>query len=245
MVWLLDKLLGSDLDLKGPDLEKAPWLELDFSGTKIRYRDPMHTAMFPVDVFAEDMDIYDGNSYEKQESGHLAMRFYIKGWAFIGRGRKGGVDLSGRIIYLPNKPEYGYSCFEKQDFEDNIFEFCHRGWGWQNDSRKVGDLGNKLFLYPISSSDVAYEEINDTRWCRFFAQVKGKPPEVHYVCPLTSHHILVLNFTPLGYLGTDFYSPETNLEEACFRYIDDFMSNFHIELSEQAKAQQAAAKNPV
>ncbi len=245
MVWILDKVLGSDLDLKGPNLDNAPWLELDFSGTTLRYRDPMHTAMFPVNVFAKDMNIFDVNHYEEQESGHQAMRFYIKGWAFTGRGRRGGVDLSARVIYFSNKLGHDHSCFEKDSFEDEVFEFCHRGWGWQNESREVGDLGKKLFIYPVESTDLNYLKINGINWCHFSPQAKGKPPEVHYAYPLTAHHILVLKFTLLGYGATDFYSLETNLEQATLAFVDEFMANFYIELSPESKAQRAAAKNPV
>ena len=245
MIGLLDKLLGSDQDLRGPDLDRAPWLDLDFSGTKLRYRDPMHTAMFPVNVFAEDRDLYDVTQYERQKEGDLARRFYVKGWEFVGRKSRGGVDLSGRVFYFDNKLDANYSCFEKSIFEHEIFEFCHIVWGWQNESTQVGDLGKKLFLYPIDSSGLDYQDINKTRWCRFTAQVKGKPPEIHYACPLTSHHMLMMDFTLMGYGGTDFYSPETNLEQATLKYVEDFMANFYIELSDEAKAQKAAAKNPI
>lgn len=245
MIGLLDKLLGSDQDLRGPDLDRAPWLDLDFSGTKLRYRDPMHTAMFPVNVFAEDRDLYDVTQYERQKEGDLARRFYVKGWEFVGRKSRGGVDLSGRVFYFDNKLDANYSCFEKSIFEHEIFEFCHIVWGWQNESTELGDLGKKLFLYPIDSTELDYQDINKTRWCRFTAQVKGKPPEIHYACPLTSHHMLMMDFTLTGYGGTDFYSPETNLEQATLKYVENFMANFYIELSDEAKAQQAAAKNPL
>lgn len=244
MVWLLDKLLGSDKDLKGPDLDKAPWLELDFSGIKLRYRDPMHTAMFPINVFARDKNIYDVSQYERQKEGDLAKRFYVKGWEFYGRHARGGVDVSGRIFYFDDKVDAVYSCFEKSDFERDIFEFCHIVWGRQNKSERLGDLGTKLFIYPVDSEGLDYKDINQVRWCRFKVQSDGDPPEIHYACPLTSHHMLMLDFTLQGYDGTDFYSPETNLEEATLRFVEDFMANFYIELSGEAKAQQAAAKNP-
>lgn len=245
MGWLLKKLLGSDQNMKGPDLSNAPWLELDFSGNRLRYRDPMHTAMFPVSVFAENKDIYDVHQYERQKEGDLAELFYIKGWEFSGRANSGEVRTSGRIFYFDNKLGGSYNCFEKPIFEHEIFEFCHIVWGWQNESTELGDLGKKLFLYPIDSTGLDYQDINKTRWCRFTAQVKGKPPEIHYACPLTSHHMLMMDFTLTGYGGTDFYSPETNLEQATLKYVENFMANFYIELSDEAKAQQAAAKNPL
>ena len=236
MGWLLKKLLGSDQNRKGPDLSNAP---------RLRYRDPMHTAMFPVSVFAENKDIYDVHQYERQKEGDLAELFYIKGWEFSGRANSGGVRTSGRIFYFDNKLGGSYNCFEKPIFEHEIFEFCHIVWGWQNESTELGDLGKKLFLYPIDSTGLDYQDINKTRWCRFTAQVKGKPPEIHYACPLTSHHMLMMDFTLTGYGGTDFYSPETNLEQATLKYVENFMANFYIELSDEAKAQQAAAKNPI
>jgi len=242
---LLDKLLGSDKDLKGPNLARAPWLALDFSGTKLRYRDPMHTAMFPVNTFAEDRDIYNPDGYERQKRGHLARQFYIKGWDFKGRACRGGVRLSGRLFYYENELGKNFNCFEKADFEQQIFEFCHAVWGWLNETEKVGDLGTKRYIYPIDSRDLDYLDINGTRWCYFASQAKGSPPEIEYACPLSSHHILLLYFTLQGYSGTDFYSPETNLEQVTFQYVKDFMANFYIELSDEAKAQQAVAKQPL
>ena len=115
--------------MKGPDLSNAPWLELDFSGNRLRYRDPMHTAMFPVSVFAENKDIYDVHQYERQKEGDLAELFYIKGWEFSGRANSGEVRTSGRIFYFDNKLGGSYNCFEKPIFEHEIFEFCHIVWG--------------------------------------------------------------------------------------------------------------------
>lgn len=245
MVWLLDKLLGSDQNMQGPDLDTAPWLELDFSGTKLRYRDPMHTAMFPVSVFAENRDLYNVSQYTRHKEGDLTEQFYIKGWGFNGRSSRGGVRLSGIIFYFDSKLDIDYSCFEKPDLEHEIFSFCHSVWGGQNESNEVGDLGINLFTYPIDSRGLDYVDVNHVRWCRFTSQVKGGPPYIFYVCPLTSHHMLMLDFTLQGYGGTDFYSPETNLEQATLKYVENFMANFYIELSDEAKAQQAAAKNPI
>src|SRR5690606_27551658 len=164
---------------------------------------------------------------------------------FTGRARRGGVDLSSRLFYFENMQRQDFNCYEKPDFEREMFEFCHRTWGWQNEAKEVGDLGIKLFDYPIDSHGLSYIEINGTRWCQFKAQAKGDPPELYYACPLTSHHILLLSFTLLGYSGTDFYSPETNLEQVAFQFVNDFMANVYIELSDEAKAQQAAARRPL
>jgi hypothetical protein len=245
MVWIVDKLLGSDLELKGPELSKAPWLQLDLSGTKLRYRDPRHTAMFPAKAFAYDMDLYDAESYERDTDGDLVKLFYLKGWAFIGRNRPGGVDLAGRILLRDKNIPADFNYFDRRHFDSAVLFFCHSVWGRQNNSERLGDLGTGFFKYPIGSSELLFLNINNVKWCYFTAQARGKPPRMLYATPITAHHILVLDFKPMAYLDWDFYSPDSNLEDATHQFVKEFMDNFYVELSDEAKAQRATAKDPI
>jgi hypothetical protein len=95
---LLSKLFGTagnDLQLTRPDFTRFGNIELDFSGTKLRFKDVEHTAMFPINDWPEDLDVYNPDVLKLQEDGYYAERFYVRGWDFFGKNneaRGGGED---------------------------------------------------------------------------------------------------------------------------------------------------------
>ena len=244
---ILDRFFGNDQQLTRPDFNRFKHIELDFSGTKIKFKDAAHTAMFPINDWPHDMDIYKPTSYEPSDNRRYAKRFYLRGWEFTGKSRRahGGCRLSSQVYYHPDQTKDNAGYFKKEILEQQIYRYCHNMWGDQNKGSSLGNLGEAYYTYPIKSSDVSYQNINGTNWCRFSAERKGKPPEILYATPISKHHIIVNAFTLSAFGGTDFYSPETNLEQTCYDVVNDFMSEYFIELSPRAKAERAAVSDPV
>jgi hypothetical protein len=251
VIGLLSKLFGTagnDLQLTRPDFTRFGHIELDFSGTKLRFKDAAHTAMYPINDWPEDMDIYSPNDLELQEKGHYAQRFYVRGWDFLGKKNraKGGCSIDSTILYFPDKYPEAVSCFTRNIFEQEILEYCHRAWGGMNPGSSLGSLGPEGdYVYPVDASSLSYTTINGMQWCRFTAQRKADPPAILYACPISKHHIIINEFTLEAYGSLDFFSPETNLEQTCYDVVDDYMSEFYIELSPRAKAEKAEATDPV
>lgn len=240
---MLDKLFGSDLDLKHPDFERSPAVEIDFSGTKISFKDPKHTAMFPINDVPRDMDIYDQGNFEEQDDGSFADRFYVKGWNLFGRHNKahGAVRLNGLIKYYPALISSD-NCFDKKSFQREIIQFAHRSWGWQNEGATLGSLGSGERKYPVSADELKFLNFTNVVWCHFSSKVKEKPPTIVYATPVSSAHIIFLEFIIDTYKGLRFYdAKKSNIKQASYQVIEDFMNNFHIELSDTPKKEQEAA----
>lgn len=245
---LLDRFFGNDLKLTRPDFNRFEHIELDFSGTKLRFKDAAHSAMYPIDVWPEDIDIYNPDSLNSESDGSYGKRFYVRGWDFLGEKNKarGGCSIDSLLFYFPEKYPEPISCFSKNILEQEVLEYCHDVWGWKNPGSSLGSLGSEgNTVYPVNPSELSFVEINKTTWCRFTSQWKGNPPEILYACPLSKNHILINSFTTSAYGGVDFYSPETNLEQTCYDVINDYMSEFYIELSERSKQERAQAKGPI
>jgi hypothetical protein len=250
---LLSKLFGTagnDLQLTRPDFTRFGHIELDFSGTKLRFKDVEHTAMFPINDWPEDIDIYntDKDVFEKQKDGYYAERFYVRGWDFFGKNNeaRGGVKIGSFIFYYPQAYSIDINCFTHKDFEHEILRHCDRIWGWQNPGSSLGNLGSEInFVYPIKPSDLSYLPVNSIHWCRFTAQEKGGAPDIMYACPISQRHILLNRFTLSAYDSTDYYSPETNLEQTCNDVVNEYMDEFFIELSERSLQEKAQASDVV
>ena len=249
---LLSRLFGekgNDLRLTRPEFDRFGHLELDFSGTKLRFKDAEHTAMFPINDWPEDMNIYNTDVFEKQKDGYYAKRFYVRGWSFYGERKdkaRGGVTVSSFVFYFPETYSDNTDCFQLGDFEHEILRYCNRAWGWQNPGSSLGNLGSEIYyVYPIESSDLSYQRINGIHWCRFTAQEKGRAPEISYACPISRRHIIINSFQLSAYDGVDYYSPETNLEQTCTDIVNEYMAEFTIKLSERAQQERAQVSDPV
>ena len=250
---LLSRLFGEksdDRQLTRPDFGRFGHLEIDFSGTKLRFKDAAHTAMFPINDWPEDMDIYNTGVFEKQRDDSYAKRFYVRGWDFYGKkkakARGGGVTASSFVFYFPLNNFKGIGLFEREVFEQEIFKYCHKIWGRQNPGSSLGSLGPEgEFVYPVDANGLSYQLINGVQWCRFTSQWRADPPEILFGCPISKHHMIINSFELSAYDGVDFYSPETNLEQTCNDVVNDYMAEFYIELSERARQEKAQASDPV
>ncbi len=246
---ILARFFGSDLDLKGPDFDVAPKVEIDFSGSKISFFDPPQTARFPVSDWPEDMNIFDKDNFEKQRYSDFAKRFYVKGWNLKGAGNKALASVTAVSILSYFDQEYydflgeQFNCFVKKDFEAEIFRYCHTIWGRQNKAKSLGDIGSGRYSYPIDSSNLKYVKFNETEWCSFSSAVKGKPPKFIYATPVSEQHIIFNSFSVEAFRGLDYYSPKTNLEQASNAVIKDFMLRFVLDLSNDMKSLKKAAES--
>ncbi len=248
---VLSKLFGTagnDLQLTRPDFSRFGHIELDFSGTKLRFKDVEHTAMFPINDWPEDLDIYNMDTLEAAKEGYYGRRFYVRGWDFFGENNevRGGVKIGSFIFYFPQVYSENIECFTRKDFEHEILSYCNDVWGWQNPGSHLGSLGREInYIYPITPSDLSYQSINGIHWCRFTAQEKGGAPNIVYACPISQRHIIINRFTLSAYDSTDYYSPETNLEQTCNDVVNEYMDEFFIELSERSQKERARAGDPV
>ena len=236
----LDKFLGSDQALSQPDFDKAPTVDIRFSDIQLRFQDPAHTALYPIHDWPESMDIFDNRNYEKIENGRLMKNFHSKGWDLKGRfnRERGGVIVDGSIEkYTGDTGIHSY--LDKKCFETYVMNYIQRNWGRQNKGAKPGSLGEGPYVYPVTGKELQYVKHNEVIWCHVEVYIPGKVPVGIYFTPITSEHLIVFRIRFDMYQGLDFFSPETNIKEACYQVVDNFMSNFHIAISDETKKQQA------
>ncbi|TVZ38945.1 hypothetical protein P886_3331 [Alteromonadaceae bacterium 2753L.S.0a.02] len=229
-------IFGSDSKLKRPNFRYAPTVSLDFGECLLKFKNPDHTAMYPINVFPESFNIYDEKHYERQATGDYANKFYERGWRLFGKGNKsrGGIGVTGRIFYFPDEYKEGIDFYDKSCFTNILLFICHESWGFQNKGASLGSLGEGSYKYPIKQADFSVTTINDNTWFRFSAGIDGRPPEIGFATHLSPKHMLYFEFTLEAYRGLDFYSPETNMKEAAFGVVDEFMS--HVEISRNGTA---------
>lgn len=241
----LERFLGSDQALSQPDFLNAPTVDIRFSDIQLRFQDPEHTALYPIHDWPVSMDIFDESNYEKIENDRLMKKFHDKGWNLMGRlnRKRGGVLVSGAIEkYTGGVATHSY--FDKQCFETYVLDYIHGSWGRQNKADKPGSLGEGPYVYPVTGAEFPYVKHNDVIWCHVEVYIPGKVPVGIYFTPITDNHILIYRIRFGVYNGLDFFSPETNIKEACYQVVGNFMNNFHITLSDETKKQQAQlAKN--
>ncbi len=244
---LLSRFFGDDHKLSRPDFNRYRHIELDFSGNKIRFIDAKHTAMYPLNTWPENIDIYNTDKLNGSDAGDYAKLFYVRGWALRGRNQSsvGSCNLESLIFYFPNSHSKNINCFNKKDFELELIRYCHDMWGWNNRGSKMGSLGSGDHTYPVKSSELSYKKINEITWCYFTSQYKGDSPEIVYATPISKNHILINSFSLQAHECYHFYSPETNLEQTSYDVMHDFMDQYHIELSPRSVSERSEVDDPI
>lgn len=242
---ILHWLFGSDKNIKIPCVEKAEKVYVDFSGTRLQYSQPQNYSYSPSIFSPKEFNLSDVDLYTMEDDGSYAKVYARCSWNLYGRHCCGGITAYQRILYLKNREGERFSCFNYRDSESEILKFCHAIWGRENQANVLGDGGTGLILYPLRSNDIAVKTINGIKWSTFSKAARGKPPEIYFAAPLSRHHLLLIDFVCSAYDDVDYYSPVTNLKEACERFIDEYMQHVFLELSDAAKKERAEALEPL
>jgi hypothetical protein len=236
---LKNRFLGSDTDVTKPDFDNSPWFELDLCKTKIKLKHARHTAMYPIFEQPVTIDYSDERVMKRQSDGSLAKQVYDRGWELKGRGGRslGGVSVTIVVLNEGTRNSGVESLFKPAELRNEVINYCHSRYGWQNDSEKVGDIGDSYFMHPVRPDQLG---IHDD-WVTFTAGVEGAPAQFGFAKTIEYGVFISIRFDVSAYDGTDYYSPETNIKEVSEAIIEQFMANVTVELSPQAQAQKKQA----
>jgi hypothetical protein len=236
---------AAEKSLSRPDFATSPWVDIDFSGNRIKFRDPKHSANYPINARPHDLDIYDDANFHEW-AGSRSHEFYVKGWNFWDRPAKknvGGVGVSGVIFNFKTTKPRAFNAFRREHLCQDILEICHDAWGEKNNAPALGDIGNGRYQYPVTSDQITGKSINGLYWYCASAQQKGHPPEIEYYLPLSAKHSILLHFDYYAYGDFDYYDPSLGLEELCQAVMEEFMQHFYVELSAQSLAEKQHAEH--
>jgi hypothetical protein len=245
-VSLLNKFIGDNHQLKGPDTAKASACIIDLSETKLSIPNPLKTLAIPTSLQQTSQNIYNPNIFNKWEGDRvMSVLLHKNGWEFKGRlGRSFGyVRVSVQLISI-EPLEVPFSFFSIENLRAWLLNYADDFWGQSNrDSVKRYNgfpPAKAMWTYPTSE-----EQLHDTNQnaggIYFFATKPVRGIGTYYFMPIGPQYLLEFEFVTEP-SDCDFYSPEHNLPKATEQFIKAFMQNVNITLSPDALAQKLAAE---
>jgi hypothetical protein len=238
---ILTKLFGSDHQLTRPNFDKAPWLELNYSGLKIKFKDAPHNSIAPYSETIEKINLYNLNESGDEKASVYSIKMYQRSWEFKGRTRYplGGVTVYGSIAYYPALRLQNKTYFDKGTFETEVLDIIKDSWGWQKKGQN-SNPNTKDYIYspPTKTDQLNHFYFNGNVWCRSKTDITDTPPQFEFLLPITSQHILCFSFRLSTYRGIPFDNIQSNIQETCLNVVEDFMKNVFVELSPTDKAER-------
>lgn len=251
----LTRWRASEKNLMGPDFDKAPWEEIDLSGSIMRFKNPPLTAMIPFVPTIKKIDIYDNNAFDKPVHDYeksYGKRLAGNGWNFFsGLTKNSGVGglLFDVIVQKSLSVQLDSdSLLNDKNLISWILQREKRSWNKINDEMLIDEkkedwprIKEQYFVrFARENSDVKAICFNGNQWFAYSSCSPGKPTKYKYRLAISHEHTIMLIFDSTCYVG-DYYSPEHNLSEAVETAISSFMKNIHISLSPEAEQQRKAA----
>ncbi|WP_020410299.1 hypothetical protein [Hahella ganghwensis] len=261
MRWL-QRFKASKMNPMRPDIEKAPWMSFDLSGTQLRFRCPPHEVIGPMKLGPQSVPIYQDDVFKpwmNSEGRGMFIRLLFTGWNFwdkpFGEGAIGDVSLD--IVLTKRHPHYRKidSLLKQADMKAWLLSRCDSFWGGANrdkwESREIKVMPvipeQHFWRYPQSPDDIQQVEVNGTQWYSYIADRPNGPKQRLWHVAISDDHELELDFRP-GATNRLYYEPDHDLDGAVEKSIKEFMSHVHLKLSpdaqkryDEVKAEEAVA----
>ena len=81
----IKKFTSDPKNLVGPNLDKAPFREINLSGTKLSFVCPQQTAAVPPFIGGNEFDIETAPEESGIKTGNASVQIYSSGWEFSDR----------------------------------------------------------------------------------------------------------------------------------------------------------------
>ncbi|WP_347330592.1 hypothetical protein [Marinimicrobium locisalis] len=248
---MLAKLFTKDpMNLRGPNVQKAPETTFSLSGSKLTFKCPPQTASIP--------GIFKGSDFERdtdEEIGDPYNRYEVMfktGWDFEDGWWKGmtygGLCIGVFIIHNNWRLTEEKSLFRKAnlvrhslDLARNAFIRASASTAKVDDSEITeDDIKTKRYWsqhFPETEEETELASFNGRTWV-CYETVNSGPPKVFFQTAVEHNNMLRFIFSQDAYGGIDFYSPKHNLKEACRNLIQEIMGTVTLELSPKAQQQR-------
>jgi hypothetical protein len=223
-----------------PDFAAAPSVAIDLSGARLQFKDPRQTAHFPIKDHPYDLNIFHTSMY-REINNYFNKRFYEKGWDLYSWGMQADIAgiVAGGIIFDCSKTQSPtFNAFRFKDLGGFALRLCHDNFAERNNSTTFGNVGTGYYQYPSQLRQLKIIKTQNNFCLNYTSGHKGDGPTSRFMFPLTKNHIIMLSFRIDSYKGCDYYDPTYGLEPTCEGIIEEFLENFHLELSTDAALEE-------
>ncbi|WP_034842820.1 hypothetical protein, partial [Endozoicomonas numazuensis] len=129
-------------NLYSVNFDKAPWKEIDLSGTQLRFKHARQTAMFPNDLWIEAVNIWVTDEFNPWDGG-MTKVLYRNGWNYtdglFGDDYLGGGVLHMIIQRIDLKKAGVESLLNPESARSYLLEEIKTEYKAENHKRKTGD----------------------------------------------------------------------------------------------------------
>ena len=251
---MLAKLFSRDpMNLRGPNVQKAPATTFSLSGSKLTFKCPPQTASIPGIFKGSDFD-FERDTDEEIGDPHNRYEVLFKtGWDFEDGWWKGmtygGLCTGVFIIHNNRRISAEESLFRPDNLVQHSLELARAAYirssasAAQLDDNQIteDDIKTKRYWreqFPESASDIELLMINGVQWATFEAYFPERPPEVYFHAAVGHNNLVRFIFSQDAYGGIDFFGSDHNLKEACHNLIQEIMGTVTLELSPKAQQQK-------
>lgn len=119
----LKRLTANEMNLVGPNFNKADYLKIDLSGTTVFFKNPPLTCMIPYKPPITSMDINTDHSFMKPVHEHelvMSRQLNENGWNFYS-GFKSDSSFGGMIASLYVFKSMEHHTLKNSFFKEDIF----------------------------------------------------------------------------------------------------------------------------
>ncbi len=264
MLWFKRLFASRHKPVGMPNFATAPWVDIDLSGTKLRFKNPPMAAMNVAKYWPEKLDIYNLDNFRIWPDGKDAVRTVFKNhWSYYGNlfdkdsWELAGLDVRINISCLGNKQRSTNNLLNskealtwffklqydrhKQDNEDIKAEYPHQL------QAAIEELGTAEFEPPVSlfSHPQTPEEIQTitsptgTLFFVYKTRLDDLPWDQVWHTAISEDHWISIIFRIGTTLGlSDIPETEAEIEKT----IAEFMANFHIKYTPSTLEKMASIR---
>ena len=246
---LIRRFFGDDHDLKAANLESAPRLTLDLSGTQLTIPRPRQTVLMS-GVFQRTQFALEPSEFDSYTDNRKSMKqIHQNGWDFFGKQERApGYVAIDVFLVQPKIFSVEQSLFDKNFLKYWVMNYVNNGW-WVENNQERSELEDwhpnkhKLFQYPQSEGEIKFSHQFNGYYFDVVEPVinGGQAIETYYCIPIDDKYLIHFYFRS-KVVGEEYFSSDHNFAEASAKFIKDFMSMVTLELSDEAKKQKQAVE---
>lgn len=253
---MLAKLFSRDpMNLRAPDVQKAPTKTFFLSDSKLTFRCPPMTAMIPGYSNGDSFDFERDTKEQIGNNHNRFLQFFRTGWDFEDAWWRPMSYGSVRMgVFMSHNNQFDnpeISLFKKENLINHSLQLALNAFvrssasiaqieDHQITEEDIETKKHYALHYPETPDEVQLLPFSGTTWIAYETYFPGQPPELCFQTAVGHNHLVRFLFSQDAHGGIDYFSPNHNLKETCHRLINEIMSTVTLELSPEAQKQKEA-----